>query len=150
MNWPEKILEIPGSQRDCGKTYKKVGASRKKILTYLSCKPSEAQEEYYQRLFSIEARLASEGVDFDVMVGWKRERLSWATGVTIVAPMEVRNESDLAPVAKLGRRLLLGQTLLQDEFPNYKYGRKEWLEEQTNTNGTVYFRPVDNTNLAEH
>jgi hypothetical protein len=28
------------------------------------------------------------------------------------------------------RRLLLGQTTLQNEFPDYRYGRADWLREQ--------------------
>ena len=32
--------------------------------------------------------------------------------------------------ASMARRLLLGQTTLQNEFPDYRYGRADWLREQ--------------------
>ena len=64
------------------------------------------------------------------MASWKQERLTWATGVSLVAPLEVRNERELAAVALLARRLLLGQTTLASEFPGYRYRQGDWLREQ--------------------
>lgn len=57
------------------------------------------------------------------------ERLNWATGVSLVAPLEVRNESELAAVAALARRLILRSTSLEAEFPNYRYSREDWIKE---------------------
>jgi len=110
--------------------HRAVGKSRKKIVSYTSRQPSEAQEQYYDNLQSIEDRLKAEGVDFEVAPSWKRERLDWATGVSLVAPLEVRNEADLAMVAGLARRLLLGQTTLDAEFPKYQYCKADWLRDQ--------------------
>ena len=56
-------------------------------------------------------------------------------GVSLVAPMEVRSESDLTDVADLAKRLMLWKTTLQKEFPGYQYGRADWLREQPG--GTV-------------
>ncbi|WKU20185.1 hypothetical protein [Advenella alkanexedens] len=61
---------------------------------------------------------------------WQRECLSWATGVDLVAPLEVRNETELENVTDLANRLLRGQTTLENEFPGYAYGREQWLQEQ--------------------
>lgn len=72
----------------------------------------------------------AEGVESDVSPSWKRECLNWATGISLVAPLEVRNEAELALVAKLARRLILGQTTLAEEFPGYRYGKADWLREQ--------------------
>jgi len=33
-------------------------------------------------------------------------------------------------VAGLARRLILGQTTLDAEFPGYRYGKADWLREQ--------------------
>lgn len=110
--------------------YKRVGKSRKKIAGYTSREPSEEQQHYYDKLWDIQKHLASEGIDFDVHTSWKRERLTWATGITLVAPMEVRSEAELAKVANLTRRLILGQTTLEREFPGYRYGKADWLREQ--------------------
>jgi len=54
----------------------------------------------------------------------------WRTGVSLVVPLEVRNEAELTLVAKLARRLMLCQTTLEAEFPGYRYGQVDWLREQ--------------------
>ena len=114
----------------CTTNYKRVGNSRKKIVSYTSRQPSEEQQRYYDTLRDVRKRLAAEGIDFEVQASWKRERMNWADGISLVAPMEVRNEAELALVAKLARRLILGQTTLEAEFPAYRYSRAAWLREQ--------------------
>ncbi len=114
------------------KNYKTIGKSgkRKKVVSYTSREPSQAQRQFYDLLHETSARLSAEGIDFDVSVSLKWERLNWAMGVSLVAPLEVRNESDLASVAILAKRLILGQTKLEAEFAGYSYGRIDWLREQ--------------------
>ncbi len=112
------------------KNYRKVGASRKKIVSYTSRQPSAEQKQYYDRLRDIRARLTAEGIDLDVFTSFEREALTWATGISLVAPLEVRNETELASVSLLARRLILGQTTLEAEFPGYCYRRADWLREQ--------------------
>jgi hypothetical protein len=112
------------------KNYRKVGRSRKKLVSYTSRDPSPEQRKYYDLLNDSIARLSAEGIDVDVAASWKWKRLSWAMGVSLVVPMEVRNESELASVANLARRLILGQTTLDAEFLGYCYGRSDWLAEQ--------------------
>lgn len=110
--------------------YKPIGKSRKKIVSYTSRQPSAEQKAYYEKLDAILARLKNEGLDLELKASWKRERLSWATGVSLVAPLEVRSEIELAQVAALARKLLLGQTTMESEFPDYRYGKNEWIKEQ--------------------
>lgn len=114
----------------CTTNYKRVGKSRKKIVSYTSCQPSEDQQRYYDKLRDSRERLAKEGIDFEVSTSWKRERMFWATGVSLIVPLEVRNEEELASVANLARCLILGQTTLESEFPGYRYNRTDWLLEQ--------------------
>ena len=55
---------------------------------------------------------------------------TWAsTGLDLVAPLEVRNEQELAVMADLARRLLLGHTTLEREFADYRYTKESWLLE---------------------
>lgn len=109
--------------------YKKVGLSRKKLVNYLCRSPSDEQLEYIERKRSIERRLSQEGIAHRVYCSWKRQRREWATHIFLVAPLEVRNEVELAQVAKLARRLLLGQSTLEAEFPNYCFSKADWLSE---------------------
>jgi len=111
------------------KNYRQVGASRKKIVSYTSRQPSDAKRLYYERLEEIKNRLTKEGVDVEVSLSWKLERLTWALGVSLIAPLEVRNESEAASLARLARRLILGETALDVEFPEYRYNQADWLRE---------------------
>lgn len=112
------------------KNYRKVGRSRKKLVSYTSRQPSAEQRQHYDLLRDIENRLRSNGIDFDVPISWKWERLTWAMGVSLVAPLEVHSEGELASVAILARNLILGKTTLKAEFPGYRFGRADWLLEQ--------------------
>ena len=109
--------------------YRKVGRSRKKIVSYTCRPPSEASRAYFQRLRALEQDMSMQGIDRDVRPSSKRKRLSWATGLELVAPLEVRSEQELAVVADLARRLLLGQTTLAQEFPGYCYAKERWQAE---------------------
>lgn len=109
--------------------YRKVGRSRKKIVSYTCRPPSEASRAYFQRVRVLEQEMSEQGVDCDVRPRAKRKRLSWATGLDLVAPLEVRNEQELAVVADLARRLLLGGTTLEREFADYCYDKASWLSE---------------------
>lgn len=112
--------------------YKKVGKSgkRKKPSSYTSREMSSEQRLYYDKVSQIEGRLTREGIDHQVPLSWKWERLSWAMGVSLVAPMEVRCEKDLAEVVRLARALILQQTTLAREFPDFVYDRASWLRDQ--------------------
>ncbi|MFT3812941.1 MAG: hypothetical protein QM740_06135 [Acidovorax sp.] len=111
--------------------YKRVGKSgkRKKVSSYTSRAPSETQRLYYARLREIAACLTREGIDMAIRPSWKWSRLNWAMGVSLVAPMEVRNEQDLAAVAHLARQLVLQKTTLAERFPGFVYDRTSWLRE---------------------
>ena len=113
------------------KNYKMVGKSRKrKKLSTTSHPPSEALMQYYARIQEIEARLSRDGIDLEVRPSWKWERLTWGMSVSIVAPLEVRNERELAEVARLARGLILQKTSLFQEFPGAVYDKASWLREQ--------------------
>lgn len=115
------------------KNYKKVGKSksRKKLVSYTLKEPSKEWQEHRELKNKIRTRLNASGIDFTVSVSWKRKRLKKATSISLVAPIEVHNEKELIAVAALARKLLLGQTTLQAEFPNYTYGRDDWLRENS-------------------
>lgn len=113
------------------KNYKMVGKSRKrKKLSTTSRPPSEAQMKYYARIQEIEVRLSRDAIELEVRPSWKWERLTWGMGVSVVAPLEVRNETELAAVARLARELILQKTSLVQEFPGFVYDKASWLREQ--------------------
>jgi hypothetical protein len=112
------------------KNYKRVGRSRKKLVSRTLRSPSPEQSAHYDLLRATFARMSGEGIDLTIPASWKPQRLRWATGVNIVAPIEVRSEQDLVAVAILAKRLLKGETTINTEFPGYLYSRSDWLSDQ--------------------
>nr|CBA28252.1 hypothetical protein Csp_A06340 [Curvibacter putative symbiont of Hydra magnipapillata] len=92
------------------KNYKRVGRSRKKLVSTTLREPSPDKRAYYDLLKTTFESISSVGIEHTVPVNWKPRRLRWAMGVNIIAPLEVRNETDLAELASLAKRLIKGQT----------------------------------------
>lgn len=112
------------------KNFRKVGASRKKLVSYTMGELSPERRAYHKRFDAHMKQLADEGIDMEVRASWRREPLYWATGVSLVVPLEVRSEKELIDVARLARRLLLGEVSLDHEYPDYAYGKSNWLQER--------------------
>ena len=79
----------------------------------------------------------SSGQEKSVKPSRRWERLSWAMGVSLVAPLDVRNEKEVATVAHLARDLVLRKTTLDQEFPRFVYDRANWLRDQSRAPTTV-------------
>lgn len=112
---------------DAGKTYARLGRSRKKVRWYTH--PERADlKAWFDALRAEEARIAREAA-FSVSPSIRVETLSWCRYVSLVAPLEVRSEAELRVLAGLVRRLLKGETTLAREFPGYVYDATRWREE---------------------
>ena len=109
------------------KCYQKVGRSRKKIQGYVPIRRPGWQARF-EALSVEKARLSKES-EFSVMPSFKVETVSWCRFVNIVAPIEVRYIEELRMLAKLVRRILKGETILEQEFPGYVYGKAQWVSE---------------------
>lgn len=135
MAW-EEAGDGPGDDwlfEGATKKYKMVGKSggRKKLSSYTSRAIPEAQQQHYAKLRQIKERLTQNGIDLEVRPSWKWKRLSWAMGVSLVAPLEVRSEQEIAEVARLARKLILREATLAQEFPGFVYDRASWLRDQS-------------------
>ncbi|MGZ8982324.1 MAG: hypothetical protein ACXW11_00040 [Methylotenera sp.] len=111
------------------KQWKKVGRSRKKVSSYLTHQTPDAMRAYYDKLSSIKMRMESEGIDLVVRPSISLEILPWCRGVNLCVPFKVRDEKELSKLAALAKRLIKGETTLAKEFPDYQYGREDWLLE---------------------
>jgi len=111
------------------KQWKKVGRSRKKVASYRSRPAPDAQQAYYDKLNSIEMRMQSEGIDLVVQPSLSIEILPWCRGANLCVPIEVHDKKELSALAALAQRLIKGETTLASEFPDYQYGREDWLLE---------------------
>ncbi|MDO9204135.1 hypothetical protein [Methylotenera sp.] len=108
------------------KQWKKVGRSRKKVISYVTRQTPDAQWAYYDKLNSIEMRMQSEGIDSVISPSLSVEILPWCRGISLCAPIEVRDKKALSDLAALAKRLIKGETTLIKEFPKYQYGREDW------------------------
>ncbi len=107
------------------KLYKQVGRSRKKISGYRMV-DRPGVREWIDALRAEEARLSREA-EFTVRTSFDVEQLDWCRLVEIVAPIEIRNVTDLRALADLVRRILARETTLEREYPGYVYGKAQWI-----------------------
>lgn len=122
--------------------WKKVGRSRKKVIADRTGSLPKVMKDYYARFHEIKERLESDGIDFVAYPSIKIQRLSWCTGVDLCLPIEVRNREEIGKLAELARRLVMRETTLNNEFPEYQYGKQDWLAESE-------VRSLDRTNRSQ-
>jgi hypothetical protein len=111
--------------------YKQVGKSgkRKKPNAFRSREKSDEMKSYYAQLSERETVLRKQGIDLEIRPSWKWKRYQAFMGMDMVAPVEVRNEQEIAQLADLARQLVLRKTTLAERFPD-AYSRADWLREQ--------------------
>ena len=116
---------------NCEKKWKKQGRSRKRLAFYVlgSLPERHSETEYRSKYGAISARIKAEGIDFVVRPSISVRRFACWASVTLCIPIEVRDKDDVRALAVLVKRLLKGETTLAREFPDYRYGRAEWLAE---------------------
>lgn len=111
-------------------SYKKAGRARKRIVSYELPQPTPEMQDYFAARRELEAKLAAEGIDFEVRPSFKMERLSWAMGASMVAPFEVRSEAELKVLADAAKRLARREVHIDELFEGYRYTREDWLRER--------------------
>lgn len=111
--------------------YKQVGKSgkRKKPNAFRSREKSDELKSYYAQLSERETVLRQQGIDLEIRPSWKWKRYEAFMGMDLVAPMEIRNEQEVAQLADLARQLVLRKTTLAERCPD-AYSRADWLREQ--------------------
>ena len=111
--------------------YEHVGkiGKRKKPVGVRNWPSSQAQEQYHAVLSDRIKRLQLQGIDMEVLPSWTWRRYLRCMGLSIVAPVEVRNQQELAQLANLVRQLVKRQTTLADQFGASPYGKADWLRE---------------------
>ena len=109
--------------------WEKIGRSRKKIK-YQTTKPIVAElRDFYARLDAIENRMATDGIDFVIRPAMRIQIYPNLLGVDLYAPIDVRDEKEVGDLATLAKQLLKRETSLEQRFPDYTYGRDDWLAE---------------------
>jgi hypothetical protein len=122
----EKFLS---GQEPGQKNWRKLGRSRKKAVSEMMPSWSEEWVAHFDAVNAREEELMRTGIDLEVTPSMQVEQLKWATGMSLVIPVEVLSKSNIRVLATLARRLMKRETTVADEFPDYIYSRKEWLSE---------------------
>ena len=108
--------------------YRKVGKSRKKIVSYSS---TRKKNNAYFAALRVEKKLIAYDPDNAIIVA-PSISVKWTSCsrfVNICVPVEVRGIDDLYVLANLTKRILKQETSLALEFPGYAYGQKNWNRE---------------------
>lgn len=108
--------------------YRKVGKSRKKIVSYSSMPRKD--DAYFEALRAEQNRIAYDPDNAiiatpTISVTWT----NWSRYVSICVPIEVRGVEDLHVLATLTKRILKRETSLSLEFPGYAYSQQNWHTE---------------------
>jgi hypothetical protein len=111
------------------KQYKKVGKSRKKVVSFRMGSLSEDQSNYYDQLNCLEEKMRTEGIDLTIKPSMKIEIKSWCRMVELCVPIEVRNVDEVKALVALTKRLIKRETTLDQLFPDYEYTKETWLAE---------------------
>jgi len=111
---------------------------RKKLVCSEEWDLSDDWKRYQEQLTAKTTALRNLGIDLEVRPSWKWKRYEHCMGISLVAPVEVRNEQELALLAELARQLVRGQTTLAERFPGAVYGRSDWLRDGLYEQNKVY------------
>ena len=109
--------------------YKKVGRSRKKIVSYTLPPTKPEMHQYYEAIRLAEKDIAATA-SLEVRPTMNVKWYSWCKGIDLCIPFEVRSSDDLKQLVMLARKLLTRETTIQKEFGDYVYTRADWLQEQ--------------------
>lgn len=111
---------------DMTPNYKKLGRSRKKIVSWTHKPTTDEWRNYFDLLAETERQVGQE-VAFEVRPSMKIAWHSWCKGLSLCAPFEVRSEDDLLALTHIARRLVRRESTLMDEFGDYVYCQADWL-----------------------
>lgn len=112
-------------------TYKKLGRSRKKVVSYwLPPETDEAHQRHWQAFFAQQDAAERDGIDYTVRPSAHIEVSADSHMLNLVAPVEVLTMDDVYALVDLARRLMKRETTVRELWPDYAYGREQWLAER--------------------
>nr|WP_315491415.1 hypothetical protein [uncultured Rhodoferax sp.] len=111
---------------DSTPNYKKLGRSRKKIVSWTQQPTSDEYRRYFDLLTDMERQVGQE-VAFEVRPSMAISWHSWCKGLGLCAPFEVRSEADLLALTHVARRLVKRESTIAQELGDYVYRQEDWL-----------------------
>lgn len=111
---------------DMTPNFKKLGRSRKKIVSWTQRPSSDEFLRYHDLLTDMERQVGQE-VTFEARPSMRIAWHSWCKGLSLCAPFEVRSEADLLALTHIARRLVRRESTLVQEFGDFVYRQADWL-----------------------
>jgi hypothetical protein len=120
------------------KNYKKIGKNKnRKRLVSTTIPPSPASFTEWCDLWKVRRAEVRQSTDIVIRPSIKVDQLSWCRGVSLCIPIEAVDADSVEQVAEIAKKLLRGETTLDELFPNYTYTKDDWAAEaQSNWNMT--------------
>jgi len=126
-------IPLPGASqrlREGGeKIYRKPGRSRNKVIGTTYGPASNPWSDYLAAFNTRLDQLTHSGIDLEIRPSMRVSWYNWATGVDLIAPIEVHSTDDVVSLAAIARRLLKRETSVANEWPGYRYRQVDWLAE---------------------
>lgn len=116
------------------KIYKKIGKNknRKRWVATRMPESSDTTKNWIKALRESEKEIRAT-TDIVVRPSMKIQQLSWARGVSLCMPVEAVDAASVNEMANIAKRLIKGETTLEELFPGYTYTREDWAKEPFNT-----------------
>ena len=111
---------------DMTPNYKKLGRSRKKIVSWTQQPTRDEFRIYFDLLTDMERQVGQE-VEFEVRPAMTINWNNWCKGLNLCAPFEVRSEADLLALTHVARRLVKRESSMSQEFGDVVYRQSDWL-----------------------
>lgn len=122
-----------GQESTSEAVWQSVGRSRKKVVAYRSSLSAELKlkrDEWHRNAQEALDKLNTTGIDYEIYPAiLVRPRLT-CMSVLICAPIEARGAAALPVLVDLVKKLLKRETTLEALFPDYRYGKSNWLAER--------------------
>ena len=126
-------IPLPGASqrlREGGeKRYRKLGQSRKKVIGTTYGPATTPWSDYLAAFNTRQDELTRSGIDLEIRPSMRVNWYNWATGVDLIAPIEVQSTNDVVTLAAIAQRLLKRETNVANEWPGYRYRQVDWLAE---------------------
>ena len=124
----EQEYQVTDIFDDCIPQYKKLGKNkkRKKIVSYQISNSNN--KEYYDKIRKFEEQTLIDN-DFLITPRINVKQYNWCRGVDICIPEEIFSEEDGYNVCNIVKKLLKGETTLEQLYPNYQYTKEHWIKE---------------------
>ena len=128
LSYPKEEDSIDDWLKPVKTNYKKLGKSRKKVISYQMATPSEKNKAFWQKRDECLKKILDES-EIIAKPYISVYQYNWDIGVELCLPMEVVDEDSVNKLADITKNILRHETSLKTLYPNYIYTKNNWQQE---------------------